>query len=70
MKSFLTLQSRESVAGFLSCIRLEENGEVLLKVLKKDGEVLLLRVFGGTAVVLPSREESPQLPSPEPLRGG
>ena len=54
MKSFLTLQSHESVAGFLSCRRLEENVEVLLKVLKKDGEVLLLRVFGGTAVVLPS----------------
>ena len=45
MKSVLTLQSRESVAGFLSCVRLEEDGEVLLKVLRKDGEVLLLSVF-------------------------
>ena len=30
MKSFLTLQSRDLVAGFLSCIRLEKDGEVVV----------------------------------------
>ena len=44
MESFLALQSRDSVAGFLSCVRLAEDGEV----------VVLLSVFRGTAVVLPS----------------